>query len=70
MTVASDHIEGEAIRTRVEIALLQGALTVLSYVIGEQTRTISTGRLVKPLGMASGATMAKVADVVHVLLGL
>lgn len=56
--------------TRVEVLPPEGGLTVPSYIIGEQTRTISTRRLARPLGMLSPATMAKVADVVRVLLGL
>jgi mRNA-degrading endonuclease toxin of MazEF toxin-antitoxin module len=48
----------------------EGGLTMVSYVIGEQTRTILTGRLQKPLGMVSGTTMTKVAEIVRMLLGL
>jgi mRNA-degrading endonuclease toxin of MazEF toxin-antitoxin module len=42
----------------------------MSYVICEQTRTISTQRLLKSLGVVSDSTMARVADVVRMLLGL
>jgi mRNA interferase MazF len=56
--------------SRVEVRPPEGGLTKVSYVIGEQTRTVSTRRLVRPLGMVSGATMTKIADVVRVLLGL
>ncbi|MBI4956651.1 MAG: type II toxin-antitoxin system PemK/MazF family toxin [Myxococcales bacterium] len=55
---------------RVEVRPPEGGLSVPSYVIGEQTRTVSTHRLGKLLGALSGATMAKVADVVRVVLGL
>jgi mRNA interferase MazF len=55
---------------RIEVRSPEGGLTAVSYILGEQTRTISTARLVKPLGMVSVATMAKVADAVRVLLGL
>ncbi len=55
---------------RIEVHSPEGGLTVASYVIGEQLRTISTGRLLKRLGSVSGATMIKVADVVRVILGL
>jgi mRNA interferase MazF len=55
---------------RVEVRPPEGGLSIVSYVIGEQMRTISTRRLVKPLGTIAGATMSKVADVVRVLLGL
>ena len=58
------------IPSRVEVCPPEGGLLVVSYVIGEQTRTVSTNRLVKPLGLVSVATMTKVADVVRVLLGL
>lgn len=70
VTVVPITSKARPLRTRIEIAPPEGGLTVLSYVIGEQTRTISLARLAKPLGMVSGATMAKVADVVRVLLGL
>jgi mRNA interferase MazF len=59
-----------ALRTRIEIAPPEGGLTLTSYVIGEQLRTISTRRLIKPMGTVSAATMTKVADVVRMLLGL
>jgi len=48
----------------------EGGLSVESYVIGEQTRTVSSRRLVKRFGAVSGATMIKVGDVVRMLLGL
>ena len=70
VTVLPLTSKARQVRTRIEIAPPEGGLTTTSYVIGEQTRTISTGRLVKPLGTVSGATMAKVADVVRMLLGL
>jgi len=56
--------------SRVEVRPPEGGLTKVSYVIGEQTRTISTRRLVKPLGMVTPATMARVESVVRMLLGL
>jgi mRNA interferase MazF len=58
------------IPSRVPIAPPEGGLTVPSYVIGEQVRTISTQRLAKGLGNVSAATMSKVSDVVRILLGL
>ncbi len=48
----------------------EGGLTKNRYVIGEQARTISTRRLVKPIGVVTLATMAKVETVVRMLLGL
>ncbi len=55
---------------RVEVCPPEGGLSVVSYIIGEQLRTVSTRRLVKPLGMVSRTTLEKVADVVRVVLGL
>ena len=62
--------KARALRTRIEITPPEGGLSVTSYVIGEQLRTISTRRLLKPLGKVSATTMARVGDVVRVLLGL
>jgi hypothetical protein len=56
--------------TRMAVHPPEGEFTVPSYAIGEQTRTVLTRRLVKPLGMLSAVATAKVADVVHVLRGL
>jgi mRNA interferase MazF len=55
---------------RVEVRPPEGGLSAVSYVIGEQTRTVSIRRLVKVLGTVSESTMTKVADVVCVVLGL
>jgi mRNA interferase MazF len=70
VTVLPITSKARPLRTRVEVLPPEGGLAVASYVIGEQTRTISTRRLVKPLGSVSRATMAKVTDVVRILLGL
>jgi mRNA interferase MazF len=70
VTVLPITSKPRAVRTRIEIRPPEGGLTLPSFVIGEQTRTISTQRLVKPLGMVSPATMARVESVVRVLLGL
>ena len=70
VTVVPITSKARALRTRIEVTPPEGGLATIRYVIGEQTRTISTARLQKPLGMASGATMAKVSDVIRVLLGL
>ena len=59
-----------AVRTRIEVTPPEAGLTVPSYIICEQTRTISTRRLLKPLGRASEVTMARVGDIVRTLLGL
>jgi mRNA interferase MazF len=58
------------VRTRVEISPPEGGLSAPSCVICEQTRTISTLRLIKPLGMVSSSTMRQVSDIVRTLLGL
>jgi mRNA interferase MazF len=55
---------------RVEVRPPEGGLSAVSYVMGEQTRTVSSRRLVKALGTVSESTMTKVADVVRVVLGL
>ncbi len=70
VTVLPITSKARPLRTRVEVLPPEGGLTVPSYVIGEQTRTLSSRRLVKPLGAVSAATMAKVADIVRILLGL
>ena len=70
VTVLPITSKARALRTRIEVRPPEGGLTAVSYVIGEQTRTISTRRLGKRLGMVSVATMEKVAEVTRVLLGL
>jgi mRNA interferase MazF len=56
--------------SRVELRPPEGGLAKVSYVIGEQSRTVSTRRLVRRLGSVTPATLAKVADIVRMLLGL
>jgi mRNA interferase MazF len=70
VTVLPITSKARALRTRVEVRPPEAGLNVVSYIIGEQTRTISTHRLVKPLGSVTDATMANVTDIVRVLLGL
>ena len=55
---------------RIGVAPPEGGLVVDSYIIGEQVRTITTRRLVRRLGAVSPATLARVAGVVRMLLGL
>jgi mRNA interferase MazF len=55
---------------RIEVRPPEGGATKVGYVIGEQTWTVSTLRLIKLRGIVSNATMRKVADVVRTLLGL
>jgi mRNA interferase MazF len=70
VTVLPITSKARALRTRVTVSPPEGGLSTASYIIGEQVRTVSTDRLVKPLGMVSPSTMAKVSGVVRVLLGL
>ena len=62
--------KARALRTRVEVRPPEGGLSKVSYVICEQTRTLSTHRLTKRLGAVGPATMASVEGIVRVLLGL
>jgi mRNA interferase MazF len=59
-----------SLRTRVEVKPPEGGLTLTSYVICEQPRTISDIRFKKALGVVSPATMGHVSDIVRMLLGL
>ena len=59
-----------AVRTRVEMTPPDGGLKKVSYVVGEQVRTISTHRLAKRLGMASPATVEATEAIVRMLLGM
>lgn len=70
VTVFPITSKARAVRTRVEVAPPEGSLSVVSYVIGEQSRTVSTRRLARRIGVVSSETMTKVSDVVRVLLGL
>lgn len=55
---------------RIEVRPPEGGVTTASYVIGEQVRTLSKRRLAKRVGRVSPETMAKVGDIVRMLLGL
>ena len=70
VTVLPITSKPRTVRTRIAITPPEGGLAAISYVICEQTRTISTQRLLKSLGVVSDSTMARVADVVRMLLGL
>ena len=56
--------------SRIEVRPPEGGLNNVSYIIGEQPRTISTQRLERRLGMVSSTTMSKAADIVRIVLGL
>ncbi len=70
LTVLPITSRKRAIRSRVELKPPEGGLTVVSYIICEQPRTISTARLTKVTGMISQETMRSVSDIVRMLLGL
>ena len=70
VTVLPITSKPRALRTRVEIVPPEGGLTVPSYVICEQTRTIAMERLIRPFGMLSYGTMRRISDIVRMLLGL
>jgi mRNA interferase MazF len=59
-----------AVRTRVEVKPPEGGLSLASFVICEQVRTISTQRFVRSTGSVSGATIKAVEGIVRMLLGL
>ena len=69
-TVLPITSKARTVRTRVAIVPPEGGLSVASWVIGEQPRTVSTHRLARRLGFVSVDTMASVSEVVRVLLGL
>jgi mRNA interferase MazF len=56
--------------SRIEVRPPEGGLSNVSYVICEQPRAISTGRLRKRFGALSPATMHKISDAVRIVLGL
>lgn len=59
-----------AVRTRVVVRPPEGGLSVPSWVIGEQTRTVAATRLARRLGVVSATTMEQVSEIVRALLGL
>lgn len=70
VTVLPITSKPRAVRTRVEITPPEGGLTTVSYIIAEQARTVSTRRLVKPMGRVLPTTMGAVKSIVRMLLGL
>ena len=70
VTVLPMTTKARALASRVEVRPPEGGLAKVSYVIGEQTRTVSSRRLVKRIGQVARPTMAKASDVVRMLLGL
>jgi mRNA interferase MazF len=70
VTVLPITSKPRALRTRVEVSPPEAGLKKVSYVIGEQVRTISTARLAKRMGLASEATMEAATAIVKMLLGM
>lgn len=70
VTVLPITSKARAVRTRVSVKPPEGNLSVPSYVICEQVRTVSTRRLARRLGPVSPATLEKSAEIVRLLLGL
>jgi mRNA interferase MazF len=55
---------------RIEVCAGAGGLSIVSYIIGEQLRTIATSRLTARLGLVSAKTMARVEETTRTVLGL
>lgn len=70
VTILPITSRARALRTRVTVRPPEGGLSSTSYIICEQTRTISTTRLRKPIGAVSSTTLGSVADILRMLLGL
>ena len=58
------------VRSRIEVRPPTGGLTMTSWVICEQVRSVSTKRLIRRLGMVGPDTLALVGDCVRTILGL
>jgi len=58
------------INSRVQIDPPEGGLTLTSYILTEQLRSITQERLIRKLGSISDETMEEVEDKVRILLGL
>jgi mRNA interferase MazF len=56
--------------SRIRIAPPEGGLSLESWVISEQVRTVSKQRVSTRLGTVTSATMRKVSDAVRLLLDL
>ncbi len=70
VTVLPVTSKARPFKTRVPVTPPEGGLSVPSWVIGEQVRTISTSRLGRRMGVVRRTTIAAVEDVVRMLLGL
>jgi mRNA interferase MazF len=58
------------IPSRIAVVPPEAGLSVPSFIIAEQARTLSVARLGKRLGTLRPATLARVSDAVRMLLGL
>lgn len=62
--------KAKGIPLHVEVTPPEGGLTLTSFVKCEDVRSISTSRLVRPLGRVSSQTVELVEDRLRILLGL
>jgi mRNA interferase MazF len=62
--------KAKGIPLHVEVKPPEGGLTLTSFVKCEDVRSISTSRLVRPLGKVSPQTIDMVEDRLRILLGL
>ncbi|MCC7308606.1 MAG: type II toxin-antitoxin system PemK/MazF family toxin [Acidobacteria bacterium] len=58
------------IRSHVAVLPPEGGLTLPSYAMCEAMRSISKGRLTKPLGYIEAGTMDNIEDILKILLDL
>lgn len=58
------------VRTHVEVLPPEAGVTVPSYIKCEDVRSLSTERLIRPMGAVSPATMSEVETRLRLLLGL
>jgi len=70
LTVLPITSKARPLPSRIEIRPPEGGLATVSYVIGEQVRTVSTKRLGRQLGAVAPHTLRQVEFVLRTLLGL
>ena len=54
----------------VRISPPEGGLDLISFLMCEQVRCISTDRLIRPMGRVNPATMIRVEEIIKMLFGL
>lgn len=59
-----------SINSHVPITPPEGGMTMTSYIMTEQTRSVNQERMVRKMGSISDETMIEVEDRVRILLGL